>query len=459
MKVVIAGGGEIGVAIADKLIAESHNVTLIEQSSARVKVLRNELDALIIQGDGLNVKILDEAGVNGAVLFLALTGEDKSNLLSCGLAKKLAGEGLFTVAKIEETGMYFSDKRIQALDFGVDMVINPKELFIQKVLTLVDNVQVVEWIKDEESGVHILGIRLTSDFVYLHQTLDQIGEKDKLFSLVRVFAIHRKGSIRIPKGSDVLESGDVIYLIGNREVVGAFLKIHASKDEKKLNQVLISGGTNVGRDLAQRISALGKTVTLIEEDPEICRTLAFQLKDVLIFNGSSTDASVLKEVHLTDSCFISVSEDDEYNLISAVYAGQNGSYKNLSMIKNMALVSIVHGMQGVDVVISPQKLCVGEIMRLCRRENMLSSISFSEINAETITLVISEELPILGKPIRNLKLPEDLLIGAIVRGKEVLIPKGDNILKRGDKLILFVLSGALPKIERIFSQEHLRRTR
>ncbi|MCG8571889.1 MAG: Trk system potassium transporter TrkA [Spirochaetes bacterium] len=454
MNIVIAGGGNIGVTVAKKMIFEDHNVTVIEKDENLVKILRNELDALIIQGDAVDISILKQANISRSEMFLALTNNDNTNIVSSMIAYRLNPNQIL-VAKIEKTELYFSDPSLKPEDLGLAKLVDPKNLSMNKIITLIEHPEATEFINYAHRQTQLVGIRINHNFPFKNLSLSEMSQKDQLFQKLRIVAIYRNEKIIIPKGNDILRPMDKVYFIGKNETINTALKTHFYTGIK-LKKIIIIGGNKETIELTQALMSSRYEITIVEENLEKCNILAKELKDIIIINGKGTDPITIKELDIDESCVVSLTNDDEYNVITAVTAKKHGALKTICKIKNVALTSVINSIPLIDAVYSPHILTVGEVVRFCRKDNIISVTSFSEIEAEMIDLIVTEKIPILDKPLKDVRFPEGIIIGVLVRDDQVIIPTGENRIKLNDKLLIFVLPDALPSVEKIFSKKLLR---
>lgn len=449
MNIVIAGGGDEGVTIAKRIVAEDHSVTVIEKNELIVNKLRNELDALIIQGDIVDISCLSEANIQTASLFIAVSGDDNSNIVSAQLARKMNNKNLIIAAKIENSGYYFDDV-ITPSDFGIDFVIDPKKLAINKIVELIDYPEAIEKINYADNRVELIGVNISDKFKFLNIPLKALSLVDVEFNKIRFVAVYRSENVAIPRGDDCILPGDKVYIVGKTESVRSVVAKYFSSGITVTDAVIV-GSNSKAKELALRLKSEKRKVTMIVDDKNTAEMFAKELDNILILNGSATDNSILSEVKMNKSCFICVSDDDEYNIISAVTAKKHNVSKTISLIRNIELISVINLMHHIDSVFSPHRLSVGEVLRYCRKGNIMSIFSFSEINAETIHIQINEDIPILNKPFKEVRFPENMLVGVIIRGDDVIIPTGENKIMMGDRVVLFLLPSAVKEAEKIFT--------
>ena len=266
-------------------------------------------------------------------------------------------------------------------------------------------------------------------------------------------AIQRGGEIIVPKGDDVIYPKDKLYLVGKTDVVKEIVRRYFSH-EISLKNVIIVGENKHSIEVAKALSKSGRNVSVIEEDKFKCKKLSLMLDDVFVINGSATDSYLMEELPIEDSCVISMSNDDEYNILSAFTAKKYKASKTMCMIKNSSIVTLINNLEPIDTVFSPHALTIGETLKLTRKTDLFSVSPFTEIDAETIGINVTKKLSILGKPLSEIKLPKKSIIGVIIRDNQVIIPTGKDMIELGDRIIVFLLPEAIYEVEKMFSPKH-----
>lgn len=453
MNILIAGGGDVGVKIAQKLIYEGYNITLIEKDEKLIKMLKNKLDAMIIHGDVTEVSTLMEADIQNADLFIVVTNSDSDNLVACTLARKCGKSDLSIATKLEDYSQFFLKGKVTPEDFGVNTVVTPSELTIKKIVELIQNPDIFEIANYAGKIAQMVGVKVRKEFVYSYIPISEMVQKDRKMTRIRLVAIQREGNIIIPRGDSKIYPNDKLYFVGKTEVIKDIVKTYFSINIK-LNHVIIVGGSKRAVRLARVLVKLKKTVVIIEEDRSRCDKISSHLENVMVINGLATDRFLLEELKVENSCVVSMTSDDEYNILSAFMTKKYGASKTICMIKSTSIVNVINNIAPIDTVFSPHALTVGEIMKRTRKDDLFSVSPFTEIDAETIGIDIKEKLPILNKPIKNISMPSKTIIGVIIRGEEVIIPTGEDEMKLGDRIIIFLLSDAIYEVEKMFSKRH-----
>jgi trk system potassium uptake protein TrkA len=448
MNIIIVGGGELGSMVADQLISENHSVTVIEKSEKQAKHLNDSIDALIINGDGNNVRFLKQANVDKADLFLALSNNDNVNIISCGLVKKLSNAT--TIAKVENYLHYFPAPPNLPVDFGIDKTVATKQLSINKLVDLISEPDAMEHIHFIHENVKVIGTMINEHFSGNGMMLKDITQGNKIWENVRIIAIKKDNEVLIPGGDDILHTGDKLYIIGKSNVLREVIKLYFASNVK-VKSVVIIGGNQIGREFAKRMVKEGRKVTIIEEDEKICHQLAEELDNVLIINGSGLNQTVLSDLDMENSFVVCVTGRDEHNIISAVMAKKNHAYKAVCNISNVAVSSIINQLKDIDSVFSTESLAFGEIIKYCRKGDILSVTPVPYIDAETVKIKISKKIALLDKPLSKVKFPTGMIVGAIFRDDEVIIPHGDDKIKMDDIVIVFVLPQSKKLVEKLFA--------
>jgi trk system potassium uptake protein len=453
MNILIIGGGELGSMIAEQLIAEGHNITLIEKSAKNAKKLNDELDCYVLAGSGTDVTVLSKTGLDKIELFLALTNDDNVNIISCDLVKRLSHYKAYTIAKVENSSRYFSNPLISHQDFGIDNLIATKQLSINKILDFIAEPETVENINFHDNDIKIVGLQITEDFQGTNKSLSQIGAMSKLWKKVRVVAVSKNNNTIIPTGVDIISPGDKIFVIGNSEslkdLITQFFPI-----KTKVKKVIIFGGNRIGKNVAIHEAAIGKKVTIVEEDQALCSELSEDLgNSVLVINGSGSNQNVLNELDLKDSFVVCVTERDELNIITAVLAKRFGAAKAICNITNIAVSSIINELQDIDSAFSTESLALSEILTYCRKGEIISIYPIPNIKAEAMKVKITDKLEILDKPLKDIKFPKDMMIGVIIRDKKMIVPHGNDDIRENDFVISFILPAAKQQVKKIFSSQ------
>jgi trk system potassium uptake protein TrkA len=262
-----------------------------------------------------------------------------------------------------------------------------------------------------------------------------------------VVAIFREGDIIIPHGGTELNPYDTIHVIGKTNEIDRLGNIlHESKKNKKVERVMILGGSNIGYYLAKRLRELNISVTFIEQDKARCQELTELLDDVLVIHGDGTDIHLLEEERLAQmDAFVGTTGFDEENLLMALMAKQAGVRKTIAKISRPNYAQIIDKLD-IDAAFNPIYISASEILKFIRGGKVVSVSLLLGGNGEVTESVVGKGAPIIGKPLEELKLPKGIIIGAIVNDEKIIIPNGKSVINENDRIIVFCLTEDLPTL-------------
>jgi len=436
----------VGFHLAARLSEQGGETVVIDLDRAKVDRVEDHLDVLAIQGSGVDYRVLDKAGIANSDTLIAVSDNDEVNILACQLALRY-GVGM----KIARVGSdyYYGDSPLAPFSsLGIDVMVNPEEacaVEVQKLLNFAAATDVVEFADGE---VILMGMRVGEGFIYRDMPLKRIaGEFERRNFLVT--AINRGEQTVIPTGEDVILDGDLLYVIGKSEAVDDILRL-AGYENRKLQRVMLAGGTKVSVRLAHLLEDSGVTPIIFEADRTRCAALAEELGASLVLNGDATDLDLLQSegVDGVDG-FVALTEDDENNIISSLVAKNMGATKAITQIKRLEYMSLANRI-GIDAAVSPHLSTVNAILAATHSERLLALSTLRGLSVQMMEVSIKESLPIINKPLKDLKLPSGCILGSLVRGNQILIPHGDDQLQPGDKVVIFTLAKQARKVSKFF---------
>ncbi|MBV1817781.1 Trk system potassium transporter TrkA [Anaerosalibacter bizertensis] len=445
MKVMIVGAGKLGYKLAEAMNNEDIDVTLVDVNSKTLERINNHLDVLTIAANGIQIGVLKELDIETYDLLIAATDGDETNTLICSLAKRIGCKR--TIARIRNPE--FTDQ----LDFvksemGIDYIINPDlttAIEIERYLLKNYNFHSGDFASGKVSMIDF-NIRNTKDFVG-----KKIEELDGLDGLL-ITAISRDGNLIIPNGSTCLRENDVIYVIGrsyNIDKLGERVRINVNK--KDIKRAMILGGGKIGYYLAKRLSASNVNVTIVEQDKKRCQYLSEKLDNALVIHGDGTDINLLEEEDLSAmDAFIGATGYDEENLLMTLVAKQSGVSKAIAKISRPSYINIIDKLD-LDVAFNPVNITASNILKFIRGGKVVSVSFLLGGKGEVTEVIASEGLPIIGKPISELRLPKGIIIGAIVHNGNVIIPDGNSIIYPNDRIIVFSLESDIPTLKKLIN--------
>ncbi|AFI87516.1 potassium transporter peripheral membrane component [Aggregatibacter actinomycetemcomitans] len=438
MKIIILGAGQVGSTLAANLVSEDNDITLIDDESMRLEHLQDKHDLRVMQGLASSPKVLREAGAPDADLLIAVTGSDEINMVACQIAYTLFNTPT-KIARIRN-GEYLKEKEklFNPDVLPIDHIISPENLVTKDIVRLIEYpgaLQVAHLAKDKISLVVVKAYYGGPLVGYPISTLkEHIPHVD-----CRVVSILRQDKAIRPQGSTIIEASDEVTFICATAYIKAVMS-ELQRLEKPYKRIMIVGGGNVGTGVAKQLED-HCTVKLIERNTERAAVLAEKLSKTLVFNGDASDQSLLFEEHIENiDVFLSLSSDDEANIMSALLAKRLGAKKAMVLIQRMAYISLIQG-GTIDIAISPQQATISALLGHVRKGDVANVVSLRHGLAEALEIIIHGDETtsnVIGRLIGDLKLPTGAIIGAILRGNEVIIGDNQLVIQEGDHVVVYL---------------------
>lgn len=454
MDIVIVGVGKVGFSLAEQLVRESHNVTLVDQREDTLRHAADTLDIMPVRGNGVSVCSLEEAGVDHADLLVAATNSDEVNMICCLTAKNLGTR--FTIARIRNPE-YTSSLTELCRNLKIDMVINPESATAAEIARLLRFPAAANIETFCRGRVELMGFRLQPQDFLVGKPLMNLSSQIKRLSLL-FCAAERDGQVSIPNGSFVPQAGDKLYLVGRPDSLDQFFQV-LGRYTPKIKRVFITGGGKISAYLLAALSNMGMNLKVVELNEARCRVLSETFPAVSVLHGDGTDQDLLDSERLAESdAFVALTDRDEDNLITALYASQLGLSKVIAKCNRQNYAGIVRSV-GLDSVLSPKFITASYILHVVRgMQNSQGSVMNSlhriaDGGAEAMEFTVAPSTHYLGVPLRELKLKPGVLIAVIVRGREIIIPEGSSALQANDNVILISRSSVIRDLNDIFRAE------
>jgi trk system potassium uptake protein TrkA len=436
MQIIIIGDGKVGYSLAEHLSQEDHDVTIIDKNPEALRKADEALDVMCIKGNGLSTKVLLEAGVREADLLIAATSSDEMNMV-CALTGRKLGAA-HTIARIRDPE-YAEELSILKEDLGLDLVINPEQAAAHEIARLLRFPSATDVEHFAKGRIEFIEIKATPDMPLIGIPLRDLP--DKIIKNILIGVVKRGNEIIIPNGDYQIKAGDHLNIIGKPSDIFDFSK-RIGKNTQKIRTVMVVGGGRIAHYLGSVLKQYDMKSKIIEIDSNRCRELAESLPDVLIINGDGTDKALLDSENLSEmDAFISLTGRDEDNLVSAVLAKKSGVKKVIAKITRIDYPSIFHDM-GVDSILNPKLITTNYILKYVRGlSNAVGNpaetvYKIVDEKAEVLEFTANASTSFLNTPLKKLKLVDGVIIGAIARRNDIIIPHGDDVIKKGDKVIV-----------------------
>jgi trk system potassium uptake protein len=446
VKIIIVGAGEVGFHIARRLSQENHDVALIDKDAYHIKRVGENLDVQAFLGSGTSPRILKVAGINEADLLVAATDSDETNLMACLMAKTL-NPYLIKVARVRNEEYLQEGELFSRELLGIDHVINPQSEMVNTIQSIMEIPGASEVIDFVGGRVKLIGFLVAGDSPFVDRKLLSFGE---LRGKVLVGAIVRGEQVVIPHGEDMVRAGDLVYVIVHKAELDEALEFLGIKQEAS-RRVIIVGGGQTGAALAKKMDRAKTNVKIIEEDSAKCAGLSEVLDHVIVINGDGTDRHLLEEENIRDIDFlVAVTGDEASNILMSLLAKGLGAKKTITRISRLSYLPLMSAI-GIDTVVSARLSAAKAILQHIRPGKIISVAPLKGEHAEAIEAEALETSDIVNTPLSKVKMPKGTLVGAIVREDEIIIPRGDTVIRPKDRLIILTLREAVPKLEKLLT--------
>ena len=445
MKIIIVGAGEVGFHIASRLSLENKDVVLIDKSPTALRRVAENLDVQVVEGSGSSPTVLEEAGIQGADILLAVTNRDETNLVASLFANILSPTTI-KLARIRSEEYLTHRDALKEPPYSIDVIINPEAEAVKTVERLLDVPGAVDVGEFAGGRIKVIGVRLDSDCPVAGTQLVDLRKKTGNRQVL-VAAISRNEELIIPSGKDQLLVGDLIYFVSEEKELSEAMKFFGKRAEP-FKRVLIVGGGNLGTKLAKALEGYSIHTRLIEKDLSRCNRLAESLDKVVVLRGDGSDQQLLLEENVQDMDVVAtLTEDEETNILISLLATRMGARKAITRISKFSYLPLVSAI-GLEHVVSSRLAAVNSILQYVRRGRVLSAMALKGEEAEVLEVVALETSDIVGKPIHQISFPKGALVVAIIRGDEVIVPTGDSIILPQDRIVIFSTRKAIPQVEK-----------
>ncbi len=455
MTIIILGAGRVGESVAESLVSEQNDITVIDHDVARVRALEERLDLRGVVGNGIQPSVLREAGAKDADMVIACAASDESNLVVCKVAHDVFNVPT-TIARLRSPEFVEGDELMSKTGFAVDRVICPEESVMRYIHQLIDYPEALQVLEFAQGRVCLIAVRAAAGGALVGHTIGEFRERFP-HAEMRVVALYRLDTeMEATKNTRILPGDEVFVLAASdhiRHVLGA---IHHT--DKTVQRVMIAGGGKVGLRLAR--SLVGQChVKLIEHNPARCEYLASQLpSSVLVLNGDSVDEDLLLEENVADmDLFIALTSDDEDNIMASMLAKRLGARRVMALINRRAYADMMQG-STIDIAISPAQTVIGELLAHIRKGDVVAVHSLRRGAAEALEGVARGDVKtskLVGRRVEEVTLPKGARFGAIVRGEgrdaQVLMPHHDTLIEADDHVVIFIPNKRLVReVEKLF---------
>jgi trk system potassium uptake protein TrkA len=444
MHIIIAGAGEVGTHLAQMLSRENHEIVMIDSDNERLKNLAATCDLLTLQGDVTSKKLLIEAGVEKAHLFISVTPWDDTNIVSAIMAKKLGAK--ITVVRISDEETLNRETRDTYTILGIDSVVYPEKMAAHEVTNTLRQSGVSTFVDFSGGKLSMLAVRIGSNAPLVNKTLKEAA--NIIPFEYRAVVILRDSQTIIPYGNERYESDDMLYMVINPSNIKNILQYFGQKREQ-IRQVIILGGSHIGRLIAKD---LGKDyhIKLFETNRDEAYRLSDTLNNTMVIHGDGTKVDLLLEEGLrTTDAFIAVTGKSETNILACLLAKNEGVKHTVAEVENLDYIHLAERL-GIDTIINKKQIAAGHIYRYTLSSSVTMMKYLATTNADAIEFSVSSKSKIIEKPISEMNFPKNAIIGGIIRGKVGYVAKGNALIQPGDRVVVFAMPAAIGEVSRFF---------
>ncbi len=447
VKIIIVGAGEVGFHLAKWLSREDKDIVVIDQAPEALRRVEEQLDVQTIRGAGSHPQVLLEAGVQKADVLLAVTDRDEVNLVCCLFADLLRG-GLPKVALVRQEE-YAPHREALIRRLNITNIINPDRELIKAILRILSAPEMEE-VNDFLGGsIKMIGGVLPAASPLCGRVKDLPLVIDRKHLIIA--ALVRQDRLIIPKGQDTLQPGDLVYFVCRDKDLGFALQLFNQRPAAPLKNLMIMGGGRIGGALARELESRRYRVKLIERNPERCKQLSGLLRSIIVLQGSATDQELLIQENISGmDMVLALTGDDETNILSCLLAHRLGARKLLARINKLAYMDL-RKMIELDYLVSPRLSAINSIFPYVRRGKVVSSVAIKGQEAEVIEAIAQEGTALVGTPLKALKFPREALLLCIMRGEEVVLPSGDDVIQPDDRVLILARKASIPQVEKALS--------
>ncbi|MVW71443.1 Trk system potassium transporter TrkA [Bordetella sp. 15P40C-2] len=452
MKILIMGAGRVGTSVAENLVSEQNDITVIDTNVDQLRYLQERLDLRVVHGDGTQVAVLEAAGAADTDLFVACSASDSANMVSCKITRQLFNVPR-RIARIRIPDFEDHPELMGDEGFCIDALISPERSVTAYLHSLIEFPEALQVVEFADGRISVVTVRVGHGSAMAHHPIAQLRDVWPDVS-ARVVDVVRDGRpLQADRGTVIAPGDEVVLVVDSRHARRAIRQLREA--EKSVHRVMIAGGGNIGLRLARQLAKENYSVRIIEHDLKRCEYLVAELPhNVLVLHGSGTDEELLERENIGDmDTWLALTSDDEDNIMSSLLAKRLGARKVIALINRPAYGELMQGSH-IDIAVSPAQATMSELLRHVRRGDIVVAHRLRQGVAEAIEAVAHGDRSsskVVGRTVGSIRLPKGASIGALARGDEIIMPDDDTIIQTDDHVIVFVPSRQMmPRVEKLF---------
>ncbi len=446
MKIVIAGAGEMGSHLAKMLSGNGHDITVIDSDQKLLADVASLADVITVEGDSTTFAVLRKAAVRRCDLFIAVNHIENDNVVAAMLAKQLGAKK--SIARIDNNEYLEPNNKEIFIEMGIDYLFYPEKVAAREVINLLGHTSTTEYVDFSSGKLSLVVFRLEPASSLIGRELTGFSEDDAPLSY-RTVAITRGGQTIIPRGGERFAEGDTVYVIARQDAVKEVMEF-SGQTNVRIKNMMILGGSRIGVRIAMELQS-EVNIKLVDYNADKAYRLAELLDKTLIINedGRNTDA-MLEEGLANMDAFVAVTGRSETNILTAMLAKRMGVKKVIAEVENMNYINLAESI-GIDTIINKKLVTASNIFRFTMSTDVQAIKCLMGSDAEVLEFIVKPNSPATKNRIRDLGLPEDVIVGGIVRGDKVYIAVGSTEINAYDRVVVFAMPASVGKVGTYFN--------
>lgn len=454
MRILIVGDGKVGHTLAEELLREKHDITIIDQNDVVIKKTEDNLDVMCVHGNGANASTLLEAEVDRADILIAATASDEINMLCCLIGKHLGAK--FAIARIRDPE-YNESLSVLQQELGIDMTINPERATAQEISRMLRYPFASNIEPFAKGRVELVEFLAREEDVIIGKPLKELTSRHSEVPKVLYCAVEHNGEVVIPGGEFIIQAGDRVHVAADMVTITQFFR-YIGRSAKPIKDVMLLGGGRISYYLAKMVEKMGIRVCMFEHNPEKAKLLSEQLPHADIIEGDGTDQDLLEQENLAGmDAFIALSDRDEENLMTGLYAKNQGVKKVVVKTNRYAYKDVIANL-GLETQVSPRIITCNTILRYVRARVNARGTTIQKLyrlvdgKAEALEFIAKKGDPYIGIPLKKLSVRKGTLVAIILHKGKVIVPFGDDVIEAGDNVVIISTDSGISDLNEVIKK-------
>ena len=445
MDIVIAGDGEVGLHLAEALVRDNHNITIVDPHEELLKMVESHSDVMTITGDSTSTSVLRRANVSRSDLVISVLHDERVNLLTAIIAKKLGAKKV--IARVNTMENLSPEVWRMYQDLGIDGLLSPEDIAAQEIISLLKQNASLETYDFSGGKLQLFMVKLESEAEIIGKSVEEVSEQYQHIDF-RIAAIHRRQNTFIPQDDTVFQLADMVYVVTKPHAIKDIIKL-SGKKQIIVHNVMIVGGGRVGRITAKRLEN-DLNIKILENNKDRCTDLTNILSKALVVNADARNLDILEEEGIANvDAFIAVTDNTETNILTCLQAKAFGVKKTIALVENIDYIDISQNI-GIDSIINKKLIAASYMVRYTLGAKVSSMKCLSGIDADIVEFEVRQGSAVTRKMIGKLPMPSDAIICGIVRDGESYIATEEFEIQTDDRVVVLALPNAIPAVERLF---------